>query len=341
MLNILDPSDKRWMDFISSIPQANIFHHPAWVNLIADSYGYRPFIVAIMDSNERITAGLPIVEINSRLTGNRWVSLSFTDHCHPLYRDKSSLRQLVDGLIVLYQDEKIPKMELRWGDKFPQDGYVHANNVLHVIALDPDSGVVASKFNKMHRRNIQVAKKNDVRIEIGTSQKFLDQYFQLHLDTRKRQGVPSQPKHFFELVKNNIINKDLGFILLAFKNRECIAGSIYLHWNNTLIYKYGASKKSGLKLRPNNLLFWFAIKWGCENGYSTLDLGKTEMGNVGLREFKQGWGSEETTLSYTTFAKSPPSKGSGKMMDIVEVVIKNSPRWVCRATGEIFYRYFG
>ena len=38
--------------------------------------------------------------------------------------------------------------------------------------------------------------------------------------------------------------------------------------------------------------------WGCENDYSTFDFGRTESGNEGLREFKRGWGTDETTLSY-------------------------------------------
>jgi len=84
---LMVPSDERWVAFVNSIPNANIFHHPAWIGLMAECYGYRPFVVALCDEKGEITAGLPLMEVNSWLTGRRWVSLPFTDHCHPLSSD--------------------------------------------------------------------------------------------------------------------------------------------------------------------------------------------------------------------------------------------------------------
>ena len=49
MILILEPSDERWIAFTASKPLANIFHHPAWINLMAECYGYRPFVVAVCE----------------------------------------------------------------------------------------------------------------------------------------------------------------------------------------------------------------------------------------------------------------------------------------------------
>ena len=92
----MDPSDERWKAYVDSIPYANIFHHPAWIGLIAECYGYRPFVVAICDERGALTAGLPLMEIKSAFFGRRWVSLPFSDHCIPLSQDGNQQQKLFE-----------------------------------------------------------------------------------------------------------------------------------------------------------------------------------------------------------------------------------------------------
>lgn len=80
---VIEPADKRWLTFISSQPHSHIFHHPYWMDLLGRTYGYRPFVMTEFDGDGRILAGLPLMEVNSPLTGRRWVSLPFTDYCSP------------------------------------------------------------------------------------------------------------------------------------------------------------------------------------------------------------------------------------------------------------------
>ena len=338
---ILDPSDERWVAFTASKPQANIFHHPSWISLLAECYDYRPFVVAVCDAAGKITAGLPMMEVNSPLTGRRWVSLPFTDHCVPLHDDAESLSRLVKELAYLYKDGRTPKIELRW--EFPSNPNIqsYSHHVLHTVKLGSDIEPVASRFHRMHRRNIKVAKKRGVRIEWGTKREHLNAFYRLHMRTRRRQGIPTQPWRFFDLLGSAIIERGLGFVLLAYKDDECLAAAVFLHWHQTLTYKYGASSTHGLSFRPNNLLFWTAIRWGCENGYTLFDMGKTYVGNTGLREFKDRWGAEEIPLIYSTLSASPPEPTTGRLMSVMQTAIRNSPVWVCRAAGEFLYKHFG
>lgn len=70
-LAFLDPSDPRWIDNIEGDPQANIFHHPAWSNCLARSYGFSPFILALLDNEERVAAGFPVMDIKGIITGHK------------------------------------------------------------------------------------------------------------------------------------------------------------------------------------------------------------------------------------------------------------------------------
>ena len=66
---LLEPTDPRWMDFIQTCPDANIFHHPAWIALMQACYGYSSSIVALTDAEGDLCAGLPFMKVNSWLTG--------------------------------------------------------------------------------------------------------------------------------------------------------------------------------------------------------------------------------------------------------------------------------
>jgi CelD/BcsL family acetyltransferase involved in cellulose biosynthesis len=340
---LLDPADENWVAFVESCPDANIFHHRAWTGLLAECYGYRPFVVAVADPDGTICAGLPVMEVRSPLTGRRWVSLPYTDHCRPLYRDADSLAGLTEWLAVLSKYPTTPRIELRWG--FPPHPAIHPspNCFLHTLALDPDAELVAKGFQRQHRQNIRTAERNGVYVECGAQPGQMDQFYRLQVSTRQRHGVPVQPRRYFKLVESNLIDQGMGFVLTAHRAGECIAAAVFLHWNRTIMCKYAASRADSLKLRPNDLLFWTGIRWGCENGYRIFDMGRSDADNSGLQRFKRGWGAEEEPLTYCVVTDSPPSSTntSDRMMSIMESVIKASPEWVCRATGELLYRHFG
>jgi lipid II:glycine glycyltransferase (peptidoglycan interpeptide bridge formation enzyme) len=337
---LLDHTDEHWLAFVASQPNANTFHDPVWINVLTNCYGYRPFVVAVTDDEGQICAGVPVLDVRSPLTGKRWISLPFTDHCMPLYRDDEALERLTQALLMLYREKKLPRLELRWN--YPQQPLLHHHSdcVLHTVRLSEDVAAVQKQFHSMHRRNIKTAEKRGVRIEWGYEMQHIRQFYALHLQTRQRQGVPIQPWAFFEAL-GKMIADGHGFVLLAYKDDACLAAAVFLHAHQTLIYKYGASANNpeAMNLRPNNLIFWHAIRWGCEHGYTIFDMGKTDMENTGLRDFKSKWGAEEIPLIYSTIAAEPPDGGHGRLSALVEKVIHRSPPWVGRVIGELLYKH--
>jgi len=191
---LLDPSDARWVALTVAQPHGNIFHHPSWAKLLSDCYGYRSFVVAVRDADNNICAGLPMMEVGGSLTGRRWISLPFTDYCAPLHFGAESLSCLADGLVHLSRDRSTPKIELR--TEFPSHPAIRAYSyhVLHTLPLCPDSDLLARRFHSTFRRNIKVARKRGVRIEWSQQRKHMEMFYSLHLQTRRRQGMPIQPR---------------------------------------------------------------------------------------------------------------------------------------------------
>jgi CelD/BcsL family acetyltransferase involved in cellulose biosynthesis len=335
------PKDERWLAYITSKPESTIFHHPAWLDALAESYGYRPFIMAACDDNGQIRAGLPLMEVRSLVTGRRWVSLPFTDYCAPLHSDPEALGQLARDLALLYEARSVPRIEIRW--ELPAHPAIqpYSTFCLHAVRLDSDPQVVMKGFKRTHRQNIGTAENRGVHIERGTKPEHVRRFYEMQLATRRRKGVPVQPWKFFDLLEKKVLAQGLGFVLLAFKDSQCLAGGMFLHWQRTLTYKYAASSDEGQEYRPNNLLSWTAMRWGCENGFTAFDLGRADISNSGLRRFKRGWGAEESPLTYSTLSAASPGTSGGKLMSFMGSVIQKAPPWVCRVAGEVLYKHVG
>ena len=338
---LLKSSDPRWMDFITACPDANIFHHPAWMELMSECYGYKPHVLVVLSEHDEVSAGIPFMDVTSPFSRLRRVSLPFSDYCNPLYRDEASRQALTGYLVQMFTNEHIQRIEVRWN--LPEREQIHrvTDFVLHTIRLNPDPNVISKNFKRTHWQNIHTAEDRGVKVEIGRELEQVRAFYQLQLETRKRHGVPAQPWKYFELLWQHVISKDLGFVMLAKKDDEIIAGMVYLGWGNTLVAKYAASREDHFNLRPNNLLFWEGICWGCRNGFTRFDMGRTEVENTGLRTFKSRWGAVEETLEYSVLTRNAIHHINGKLTQAMHSIIKKSPLWVCRLSGELLYRYIG
>jgi CelD/BcsL family acetyltransferase involved in cellulose biosynthesis len=121
---------------------------------------------------------------------------------------------------------------------------------------------------------------------------------------------------------------------------RAVAAALFLAGNGTVIYKFGASDEAAWSLRPNHLLFWHAIRAACEDGYGTFDFGRTDAGHDSLATFKRSWGAEEEPLAYSILGRAPPAEaGHGTAERVLGLVIRHTPPLVCRAAGELLYRF--
>ena len=109
----LRPEDGRWVRFTDGAPEATTFHHPAWLRVLSESYGYRALVLAELDSEGEVAAGLPLLRIKRPLRGATYTCLPFTDHCPPLARDETSLHRLGMGLERWMETDEVSGLEIR------------------------------------------------------------------------------------------------------------------------------------------------------------------------------------------------------------------------------------
>jgi CelD/BcsL family acetyltransferase involved in cellulose biosynthesis len=336
----LDPlADPRWQRFVESSPSGGIFHHREWLRLLHEQYGYWLLAHCVTEDGE-LLAGLPFALVSSRLTGKRLVAVPFSDVCAPVLaggeRDTLALATLLDAVRAEREREGVD-VEIRT----PVEGFGDGGGFYHhELALTADVEQLRRGFSKGVKWGISRARREGVEVRRACDKQALGQFYDLHLRTRRRQGVPTQPKRFIDRFAT-LFEQDLGFVLLACVEDEPVAAAVFLAFNGVLTYKYGASNPAHLKLQPNNALLMEAMSWGCEHGMHTFDLGRTDLENEGLRSFKRGWGTTERELSYACLPAHEPGAARGGVPGVVKTMISRTPPLTGRLVGAALYRHFG
>src|SRR5271168_817285 len=92
----IDPlRDPRWAALVESHPRSSVFHSTSWLRALHTVYGYEPVGITTCPPGASLTNGLVLCSVKSWLTGRRFVSLPFSDHCEALLRNSSELDDLL------------------------------------------------------------------------------------------------------------------------------------------------------------------------------------------------------------------------------------------------------
>jgi len=327
-----------WSAFVLGRPDATAFHEPFWSLLLAECYDLTGHVVAVEDRDGRIVGGIPLLERKTLLpfAPRRWTSLPFTDALPPLV-DPPHAPALLAALEEARTEHDVDRIELRGP---LQGARPHpAAFVAHRLALDPDPDVTEGHFHASVRRNVRTARRNGIVVRrMETEDELTGTYFGLHVGTRRRLGVPSQPRRLFELLWRRAFEPGHGFGLIAWHEGSAIAGAVFLTSRRSVMYKFGASDHASWRLRPNNLVLAEAIRIAALDGASEFDFGRSEISAEGLRSFKRGWGATELPLDYSAVGSVPaPARGAGGR--VAATVLRASPTWVTRAVGSLLYRF--
>jgi CelD/BcsL family acetyltransferase involved in cellulose biosynthesis len=338
---LIDPRvDPRWQRLVDRSPDASIFHHPAWIDLVARTYRY-PVAAAIALEDGEPAAGLPVAFVASRLTGRRLVALPFSDACPPLVA-QGAPAQALDAVVAGIERERERRgVPLEVRAAVPAAGTPVARFVEHRLDLEPGYEAVEKGWRSQTRRNVRSARKRGVTVERRTDRDALDAFYDLHLRTRRRQGVPTQPLGFIRAFER-LFAAGLGHVGLAHAEGQAVAAAVFLRTGRTLTYKYGASHEDYLRVRPNNAVFADTIAWACEEGLGVLDFGRTDADQEGLKEFKRSWGAEERELAYTYAGRpAPEDDGSSAAERLVAAAVRRGPLPTGRVLGTLLYRHVG
>lgn len=164
-------------------------------------------------------------------------------------------------------------------------------------------------------------------------------FYRLHTLTRRRLGVPVQPRRFFDLLRDRLIAAGHGFVVTASLDGEALAAGVYLVNGGTIVAKYQASDPDRRDTGASHLMHWQVMVNACRQGYRLYDLGRTDHGADGLRTFKTRMGAVESPLVYTHIGDRALKESGLRIGSRSRWIIRSLPPWACRAVGEACYRW--
>ena len=290
------------------------------------------------DATGQIQASLPVIEVRHLHCEPKLVSLPFTDYCPPLISALQDEARLSSAVQQVSEAAGARRVEVR-------ASFAGAASTCsafrHGIAIESDPDRVFAAFPSKTRTHIRQAERRGVTVRRAEEpEDLLGIFYRLHLRTRRRLGVPVQPRRF-SMLWETMIKTGLGRVLVAEAAGQPVAAAVVLAWNGTMIGKFIASDEEAWQLRPSNMLVWHAVQAASELGCRWFDFGRTDAANTGLRAYKHSWGAVEEPLVYGTLGANPEpaSHGNGMASRLLACAIRYGPLLVCRASGETPYWY--
>jgi FemAB-related protein (PEP-CTERM system-associated) len=338
-----------WDASIDEQAKNAFYYDPRWLEILTTFYGYHITCLTTTGGEGQITGFLPLCAVSSPLTGRRLVSLPFSDHCPFLAADEASANDLIEQALHLARQRKVKYLELRAGANkaLAQRSDLTESNlyVTWAICLSGRVEDVWSRLRRPVQRQIKKSRKIGVQIRVAESREDMCLYYALHLQTRaKKHGMPVQSPEYFLTLWDTFAASGTLRLLLAEYEGNAIAGIILFASDTTLHYAYGASDEKHLELAPNNLLFWDAITWGCEQGYKVFDLGRTARENDGLMEFKRRWGAAQVPLPYYYYPRTAglaSTSEASRKFRLLTTTWKKLPLAVTVPLGGWLYKHIG
>lgn len=140
------------------------------------------------------------------------------------------------------------------------------------------------------RRNVRKALENGLTFKVEGSDEAYARFAELYRQTMERRGA--REYYFFDDRYFASFRELLGpaqALLTINRDETTIAAALFMRSPEFIHYHLGGSDPDYLALRPNNLLFFEAMQWGCSLGATALHLGGGYEPDDDLFRFKAGF----------------------------------------------------
>ena len=131
----------------------------------------------------------------------------------------------------------------------------------------------------------------------------LDDFYGVFAVNMRDLGSPVHSRAFFRLMLEELPGTARVLVVRDGGGRA-VGAAVCLFFRDTIMVPWVSSLREAFALCPNFVLYWEVIRYGCENGYRTLDLGRS-FKNAGTHEFKRQWGAVDHTLPWISIDTVP------------------------------------
>jgi hypothetical protein len=354
--------DAEWIEFISTNPQATIYHHPLWLKIIEEETGQKVLKLICTDENNSIQGLFPLQYTKGFLFGiggipgtKRLASLPRTPIGGPITSNSAATNLLIKKAIEVVSKEsgymlQIKSFETNLNDEISTlHKYFWREIYIKEIPDFPEEiRYGKSKNHAKIKWAVNKAEQNNVIHRTAKTEDDLKKWYPLYLDTMRIHVTPARSYSFFKNLWDTLRPKGLMKLQIAELEengkKTVIAGSILFFYNKTVTHAFSGSSRirKHIELRPNDLLHWYAILDAQKNDFKYYDFGEVSKDNIGLATYKKKWDTVKYNMYHYYYPKPVKLEedefDSGTVSGIKGKIWKKLPLSVTAQLGKMIYK---
>jgi len=302
-LERIEPTGTEW-EHMDAFADRVLFQTREWLRFLERTQSAQPVVAAITDGNDRVGyfTGLVIRRFGIRILGSPfpgWTTESMGFNVADGVDRRAAAAALVPFAFrtlrcahLELKDRRLQTADLR--------GFASEPTRTFEVDLSDQENAIFSRMSSACRRAVRRGATVGVTVEQASGTTFADEYYEQLVQVFARQSLV--PPYGVERVRALIECLESTGRLLLVRARSAeglpIATGIFPASHGTAYFWGGASVREHQVLRPNEAIFWYAMRYWRERGMTALDLG-------GGGEYKRRYGPSEVRVPFFRRSRVP------------------------------------
>jgi len=307
---------RQWNEFVATTPTGHLCQTYEWAENSGEEAGSGSLRVGVLEGDQLVAA---LLLVRSKAGGVR--APFFYAPRGPVCADPSSpaLPLLIAcakrevrrrGGFLIRAEPNVPQDDPVWPAVLRRLGFRPTSHVIYlrgawVTDLGADEERLLANMMTTWRQNIRAGGRKGVQVRLGSGEGDLDAFYQLLVETGKRDHFYVYPKELFRQMLASYSAENAAkdataqmALLIAEHGGEAVAAATVAvlgtwSWN---LHSGSSGKFEHRKLRPNYILQWECMRWVKAHGaryydWRTIpDILEPGQELYGVYEFKRGFG---------------------------------------------------
>jgi FemAB-related protein (PEP-CTERM system-associated) len=289
--HLKDSEKADWDGYVLKSQAACAYHRIGWKDVIEKSFGHQTYYL-VAKENGKWVGILPLVSIKSLLFGRFIVSLPFFNYGGICADSPEIERSLLAEAIEIAGKERAGHIEFRHVMSRDLGLPTKESKVAMVLDLPPASEDLWRGFKAKLRSQIKRAERAGMEVRVG-GMEAVDDFYKVFSRNMSDLGTPVYSKAFFINILQTLA--ETTWIITIFYQKEPVASGFLVGFKGKVEIPWASSLRKYNPLAPNMLLYWYALKLGCERGYQQFDFGRSTPHSATYK-FKEQWGTRPVQL---------------------------------------------
>ena len=282
---------RKWEGFVDGSVNSALYHRIRWKDVVEKTFGHKTYYLLAEDQGG-IAGILPLVHLKSVCFGSFMVSLPYFNYGGICAETPEAREGLLKAAIGIGTEKKVKHMELRHTIDLDLGLPAKSAKVSMLLALPSSKEALWDSFPSKLRSQIKKPEKEKMQARTGRLEE-LDGFYRVFSMNMRDLGTPVYSRAFFKNILESF--PESTWICTVYMGGEPVASGFLAGFKNTLEIPWASSTRQYNKYSPNMLLYWSALKFAVEKGYSTFDFGRSTPGE-GTFKFKEQWGAKPVKL---------------------------------------------